>query len=136
MPKRYLIRLVAREDDTVEATNEHGARVVMGSSGQEHFSPVELLLAALGGCAGMDFVDLMAKQREPPAVVRLEVTAERAPGREQRIAWARVTYRVAAEGETARKVERARRAIPMSTCTVSRTLVHSCLVEHVVEPPG
>jgi uncharacterized OsmC-like protein len=136
MPKQYLIRLVAREDNTVEATNEHGARVVMGSSGPEHFSPVELLLAALGGCAGMDFVDLMAKQRDPHAEVVLEVTAERAPDREQRLAWARVTYRVAVEGDTGRKVERARRAIPMSTCTVSRTLVHSCPVEHVVQPPS
>ena len=135
MPKRYRIRLTALEDGTVEARNEHGARIVMGPSGPDAFSPVELVLAALGGCSAMDFTDLMRKQRHPVAPAEIEVTAERAPGAEQRVAWARVAYRVVLDEVGTEKAERAARLIPERTCTVSRTLTHSCPVEHVVEPP-
>ena len=136
MPRTYRIRLVANEDGTVSAENEHGARMVMGSSGPDRFSPVELMVVALGGCAGMDFVDLMQKQRTPLGPVEVEATAERAPGKAQRLAWLRVTYRVGALDErTSAKVERARRLIPERTCTVSRTLLHGADVDHVVEHP-
>jgi putative redox protein len=135
MPQSYRIRLVANGDGTVAAENEHGASMVMGPSGPDRFSPVELLVVALGGCSGMDFVDLMAKQRRPVAPVELEVTAERAPGDAQRLAWLRVAYRPEVDERDATKVERARRTIPEKTCTVSRTLMHGCTVEHVVEPP-
>lgn len=135
MPRSYRIRLVANEDGSVSAENEHGARIVMGSSGPDRFSPVELVLVALGGCAGMDFVDLMEKQRRPLAPVELEVTAERAPGKAQRLAWLRVAYRAPVDASDVAKAERARRTIAEKTCTVSRTLVHGCAVEHVVEPP-
>lgn len=135
MPTTYRIRLVANEDGTVSAENEHGAHMVLGSSGPDRFSPVELLVVALGGCAGMDFVELMKKQRRPLAPVELEVTAERDAGDVQRLAWLRVAYRVAVDAPDAAKVERARRMIPEKTCTVSRTLLRGCSVEHVVEPP-
>lgn len=135
MPKSYRIRLIANEDGTVSAENEHGARMVMGPSGHDRFSPVELLVVALGGCSGIDFVELMEKQRRPLAPVELEVTAERAPGKAQRLAWIRVAYRVDVGAADVAKVERARRMIPEKTCTVSRTLIHGCTVDHVVEPP-
>lgn len=133
MPKSYRISLVADADGTVVAENEHGARMVMGPSGPDRFSPVELLVVALGGCSGMDFVDLMAKQRRPVAPLALEVAAERAVGDSQRLAWLRVAYRPAVDERDATKVERARRTIPEKTCTVSRTLMRGCRVEHVVE---
>jgi uncharacterized OsmC-like protein len=134
MPKSYRIRLVADADGSVAAHNEHGARVVVGDSGPDRFSSVEMLLVALGGCAGGDFVNLMEKQRLPLAPVEIEVTAERAPGTAQRLAWLRVAYRVDVDEEAAPKVERARRLIPEKTCTVSRTLLNGVSVEHVVEP--
>jgi uncharacterized OsmC-like protein len=136
MPKSYRIRLVANADGSVAAENEHGARVVVGTSGPDRFSSVEMLLVALGGCAGGDFVNLMEKQRAELAPVEIEVTAERSPGNAQRLAWLRVAYRVDVDEEAASKVERARRLIPEKTCTVSRTLTNGVAVDHVVEPPG
>jgi uncharacterized OsmC-like protein len=133
MPKSYRIRLIAG-DGTVSAENEHGAHMVMGPSGPDRFSPVELLVVALGGCSGMDFVELMDKQRRPVAPLELDVTAERAPGNQQRLAWLRVAYHLQVDARDAAKVERARRMIPEKTCTISRTLVHGCSVEHVVVP--
>jgi uncharacterized OsmC-like protein len=135
MPKSYRIRFVANADGSVAAENEHGARVVVGTSGPDRFSSVEMLLVALGGCAGGDFVNLMEKQRSPMAPAEIEVTAERAPGNAQRLAWLRVAYRVDVDEETAPKAERARRLIPERTCTVSRTLMNGVEVDHVVEPP-
>ena len=136
MPKSYRIRLVANADGSVAAQNEHGARVIVGNSGPDRFSSVEMLLVALGGCAGGDFVNLMEKQREPLAPVEIEVTAGRASGNAQRLAWLRVAYRVDVDEEAASKVERARRLIPEKTCTVSRTLLNGVPVDHVVEPPN
>lgn len=134
MPKRYRIRFVANADGSVTAQNEHGASVTVGSSGPDRFSSVEMLLVALGGCAGGDFINLMEKQRLPLAPAEIEVTAERAPGNAQRLAWLRVAYRVDVAAEDAAKVERAVRLIPERTCTVSRTLLNGAPVEHAVEP--
>ena len=136
MPKSYRIRFVANADGSVTAQNEHGAQVTVGSSGPDRFSSVEMLLVALGGCAGEDFVNLMEKQRLPLAPVELEVTAERAPGKAQRLTWLRVAYHVDVRDEDISKVERATRLIPEKTCTVSRTLINGAPVEHVIEPPG
>jgi uncharacterized OsmC-like protein len=135
MPKRYRIRFVASADGSVTAENEHGARVTVGSSGPDRFSSVEMLLVALGGCAGGDFVNLMEKQRRPVAPVDIEVTAERAPGNAQRLTWLRVAYLVDVGAEDAPKLERALRLIPERTCTVSRTLLQGAPVEHVAPPP-
>lgn len=135
MPKTYRIRLVANEDGTVSAENEHGARMVMGPSSSDRFSPVELLVVALGGCAGMDFVELMDKQRRPLAPVEIEARAERSSGNGKRLARLSVSYRVEMEGTDAAKVERARRLVADKTCTVSRTLAHGASVEHVLRPP-
>jgi len=54
---------VERVGDGFEATNERGARVAIGSSDQDGvFSPVELLLAALGGCELVSVEPLTAKR--------------------------------------------------------------------------
>jgi uncharacterized OsmC-like protein len=55
---------VERTDDgEFIATNDRGARVTMGSSDQDGvFSPVELLLAALGGCEIVTIEPLTAKR--------------------------------------------------------------------------
>jgi uncharacterized OsmC-like protein len=47
------------------ATNDRGASVEMG--GAEDLSPVELLLAALGGCTALDVDALTSRRSEPDA---------------------------------------------------------------------
>jgi putative redox protein len=42
--------------------------------------PMELLLAALGGCAAIDVVGILGKQRQPVAEVAAAVEGERAEG--------------------------------------------------------
>lgn len=61
------------------ATNESGETVQMdGSKGigghEAAFRPMQMLLAALGGCSSIDVISLMNKQREP--LKALDVTIE------------------------------------------------------------
>ena len=46
---------------------------VFGGNG-EGFTPVELILAGLGGCTGMDIVEIMLKQRQQITGVEVKVT--------------------------------------------------------------
>lgn len=135
MPRTYHLRMTAREDGSVVVENQHGASVTVASSGPETLSPVELLLASLGGCAAMDFVALMAKQRRPVAPLTVEVTAERADD-ENLLTSARVTYVMPTDRATTPQVERARRLVAEETCTVSRTLARGCPIEHVAGEPA
>ncbi|MEW2358788.1 OsmC family protein [Spirillospora sp. NPDC029432] len=64
---------VKRTDDGFEATNDRGARVAIGSGDEEGvFTPVELLLAALGGCEIVTVEPLTAKRGH--RLVRLAAT--------------------------------------------------------------
>ncbi|MFI0349860.1 OsmC family protein [Actinomadura sp. 9N407] len=64
---------VQRTEDGFEATNDRGARVAIGSPDEEGvFSPVELLLAALGGCELVTVEPLTAKRGH--RLVRLAAT--------------------------------------------------------------
>jgi uncharacterized OsmC-like protein len=115
-------------DDAVEAVNGHGATLRIDPDGVEGFTPVELLLAALGSCGAVDVQLLMRKQRDPITSMRLEVDAEKA---EQRLSWMRVTYHLD-DGHDPAKVDRALRWTGETLCTVSRTIRGSAPVEHVV----
>lgn len=135
MPSTSRVRVTVREDGTVVAQNESGASVTIASEGTDTFTPVELLAAALGGCAGMDFASLMRKQRSPVTPLAMEVVAEEGIDGDERVTAARVAYLVAAPGAAEAQIERARRLTADELCTVSRTLTRGCPVDHVVERP-
>lgn len=135
MPSTSRVRVTVRGDGTVLAQSESGASVTIGSEGPDTFTPVELLAAALGGCAGMDFASLMNKQRVPVTPFAMEIVAEEGIDGDERVTAARVTYLVAAPGVTEAQIERARRLTADEMCTISRTLTRGCPVDHVVEGP-
>ncbi len=126
------VHLTVRTDGTVLASNERGASVAMASDSMGTFTPVELLAAALGGCAGLDFSSLMSKQRRSVTPLDIEVVAEEGIDGDERVTSARVVYHLLREALDAAKVERARRITAEDQCTVSRTLERGCPVEHVV----
>jgi putative redox protein len=47
--------------------NERGGHVVIGTGGDDDFTPTELLLAAIGGCTAIDVDVLTARRSEPDA---------------------------------------------------------------------
>ena len=58
------------------ATNDRGGSVVMVSDGGSDLTPVELLLAALGGCTAMD-VDALTSRRAEPEAFEVIVEAQK-----------------------------------------------------------
>lgn len=48
-----------------EAVNSRGGRIRFGTPDTDRFSPVELLLAAIGGCTAADVDYITAKRAEP-----------------------------------------------------------------------
>jgi len=110
------------------ARNVRGGSITMGTGGDESFTPVELLLAAIGGCTAVD-VDLITSRRAEPTEFVVKVTGDKirddAGGNRManlRVEFA-VTFPEGAAGDAAR--EALPRSVRMShdrLCTVSRTV--------------
>jgi putative redox protein len=109
------------------ATNPRGAQITFGSMDEDGFSPVELLLAAIGGCSAVD-VDVVTGRRAEPD--RFEVVVEADKIRDDAgnilqdiVMTYRVTFPDGPEGDKARDMlPRAAKASHDRTCTVSRTI--------------
>jgi uncharacterized OsmC-like protein len=107
-------------------TNERGGQITIGSGGTE-FSPVELLLAAIGGCTAID-VDILTSRRAEPDSFQIEVGAEKVRDRSgNHLTDITVTFRLAfpdgEDGDNARAL--LPDAVKLSNerlCTVSRTV--------------
>jgi len=103
-------------------------RIVSGGADDDAFTPVELLLAAIGGCTGMD-VDYIVTKRAEPAEFTVTVTGEKVRDETggNRMTNLQVTFNIrfpaGPDGDRAR--EMLPRAVKMShdrLCTVSRTV--------------
>jgi putative redox protein len=110
------------------ATNDKGGTIRFGPGMDDGFSPVELLLAAVAGCSGID-VDYMTSRRAEP--VRFEATSDATYEKGDEGNMLRdfvVTFHLefpdGEDGDQAReRVPAALKASRERTCTVSRTLV-------------
>lgn len=121
------------------ATNPRGGTVEFGSNAGAGFTPVELLLAAIGGCSAVD-VDVVTGRRAAPRTFEVDVEADsvRDAGgnRLQDITMTfRVTFPAGEAGDAARDVlPRAARTSHDRTCTVSRTIEAGTIVTVLVDP--
>jgi len=66
----------------MEAVNEQGAKLQMDASpdvGGENLGmrPMQLLLAAMGGCSSIDVINILKKQKQPLRDIKVTVTGER-----------------------------------------------------------
>ncbi len=108
-------------------TNERGGTIPVGTGSDGEFTPVELMLAAIGACTGVD-VDILTSRRAEPTGFTIEVGAEKirdALG--SRLTGIAVTFHVAfpdgAGGDAARELlPGAVRRSHDSLCTVSKTV--------------
>jgi putative redox protein len=108
-------------------TNERGGTIPVGTGAGGEFTPVELLLAAIGTCTSAD-VDVLTSRRAEPTAFTVEVGAEKVrDAHGNRLADITVTFHVSfPEGEGG---DAARELLPGavrrshdSLCTVSRTV--------------
>jgi uncharacterized OsmC-like protein len=125
---RRSVRIERLDTGVYRATNPAGAELTFGSMDDAGFSPVELLLAAIGGCSAVD-VDLVTGRHA--AHETFEVVVEGDKIRDESggniLRDLTMTFRVTfADGEGADKARdllpRAVRASHERTCTVSRTV--------------
>lgn len=111
---------VERTEDGFVARNERGAEIEMGS-GDGVFSPVELLLAAVGGCNVMTVEPLTAKRGHRLVRLAVEVSAEKESP--TLLGSVTLTYDVELPSEESREVfEAVARRVHERHCTVSRSL--------------
>lgn len=116
------------------ATNERGGTLRFGPKTEDGFTPVELLLAAVAGCSGID-VDYMTSRRAEPLAFDAVSRATQEKGEEGNILRdIVVTFHLEfPEGEDGDKArERIGAALKIAhekTCTVSRTLEAGATVE-------
>lgn len=110
------------------ATNARGGQVRFGTGDDAEFTPVELLLAAIGGCSAID-VDTVTSRRTDPTTFEVTVsgTKQTEDGGATRLGDVRVNFNLefpdSDEGqEAAGLVERLVRGSRDKNCTVSRTV--------------
>ena len=119
------VRLERIENSRYTAINERGGKITIG--GETDFTPVELLLVAIGGCTAVD-VDILTSRRAEPDSFEIVVDAEKArDAAGNHLTDLQVTFRIAfpagEQGEAARELlPDAVRKSHDRLCTVSRTV--------------
>jgi putative redox protein len=121
------IRLERIENSRYVASNDRGGQIRIGAGEGTDFTPVDLLLAAIGGCTAID-VDLLTSRRAEPDSFEIDVDAQKVrDGAGNHLTDLLVTFRISfPDGEAG---DRARALLPDAVkkshdrlCTVSRTV--------------
>ncbi|MFO8154979.1 MAG: OsmC family protein [Pseudomonadota bacterium] len=92
--------------------------------------PMEMLLLGMGGCAAFDVVHILRKGRQSLADCVVEITAERAEEEPKVFTAIHLHFRVAGEGLTDRRVERAVSLSAEKYCSASIMLGKTATVTH------
>jgi putative redox protein len=121
------VRLERIENSKYTAINERGGKITVGTSEGTDFTPVELLLVAIGGCTAVD-VDILTSRRAEPDSFEIVVDAEKIRDEAgNHLTGLQVTFRIAfppgEQGDKARDLlPDAVRKSHDRLCTVSRTV--------------
>ena len=121
------VRLERIENSRYTATNVRGGQIDIGTGAGTDFTPVELLLVAIGGCTAVD-VDLLTSRRAEPDSFEVVIDAEKVRDEAgNRLTDLQVTFRIAfpagEQGDKARELlPDAVRKSHERLCTVSRTV--------------
>jgi putative redox protein len=126
------------QDFHMEAVNEAGKKIQMdaGPADGGHelgFRPMQLLLAAFGGCSAIDLINILRKQREPIQDLKITVTGEREKGAVPSL-YTEVHAHFRFFGNINR--DKAERAVQLSVdkyCSVAKTLEKTAKVTHSFE---
>ena len=70
------VRLERVENSQYIVTNDRGGQMRIGSGQGTGFTPVDLLLAGIGGCTAID-VDILTSRRAEPDAFEVAVDAEK-----------------------------------------------------------
>ncbi|MGZ3918820.1 MAG: OsmC family protein [Bacteroidia bacterium] len=129
---------ISRKDNDykMEAVNETGNTIIMDGStsigGHEQgFRPMQLLLAAVGGCSAIDVIMILKKQKQEIESFDVEVEGEREKTKEEYSLFRDICLHFKIKGKVDR--DKAERAIKLSLekyCSVSKTLEPTAKITH------
>jgi putative redox protein len=111
--------------DGHSAQNKFGVAVLMGNpnEGKPFMSPMEMLLAGLAGCTGMDIIDILKKKRQLPAEFKIKVRGNQKVDSYPKIFTEfQVEYLLWGENLIAKDVEQAIQLSEEKYCSVGGTL--------------
>jgi len=111
----------------MEARNESGNTLYIDSSkatggNEEAFRPMQMILAALGGCSSIDVISILKKQHLEPFDLKVTVDGERDTGKDVNL-FLKVHVHFIFKGNL--PIEKAERAVQLSIekyCSVAKTL--------------
>lgn len=107
-----------------QARTGSGPTFLMDSAEQPQGpSPVETLLASLGGCCGMDVIGILRKKRQVVLGYEVVVTGERRTEHPRSFTRIEVVHRLRGRDLDPRAIEEAIRLSDTKYCTVYATLV-------------
>jgi putative redox protein len=133
------VRIERFANSRYTVTNARGGQITIGTGEESDFTPVELLLTAIGGCTAAD-VDILTSRRAEPDRFEVEVGAEKVKDSSgNHLTDITVTFRVAfPDGEAG---DKARTLLPDAIrlshdrfCTVSRTVELGTPITPRIEP--
>jgi putative redox protein len=116
------------ENDTGNIIEMDGSPAIGGEN--KGFRPMQLLLAALGGCSTIDIVNILKKQRQDLQDIKISVEGEREAGVEPSL-WHDIHVHYTLKGIL--DEEKVRKAIDLSMlklCSVAKTLEKTAKITH------
>jgi putative redox protein len=125
-------------DLLMEAVNDMGNKVQMDGSPADGghdkgFRPMQMLLAAMGGCSAVDVVTILRKQREELKDIKITITGEREKDKAPSL-YTEVHAHFKLFGNIDK--EKAQKAVALSVgkyCSVAKTLEKTAKVTFSVE---
>jgi putative redox protein len=115
-------------NDTGNAIDMDGSPAIGGEN--KGFRPMQLLLAAIGGCSTIDIVSILRKQREPLEDIQITVNGEREPNVEPSL-FRDIHVHFALKGNLSE--DKVRKAVDLSMqkyCSVAKTLEKTAKVTY------
>ncbi len=109
------LRFTSESDTGAGVTVDTG--VAYGGSGK-YSTPMELLLVALAGCAGIDLVMILKKMRVELSKVAIDIEAKRRDEEPRYFEEIKLVYTLSGEGLTEEKAGRAAKLATEKYCSV------------------
>ena len=103
-------------------------RIILDGDGLAGPSPMDVLLAGLAGCSGMDVVSTLGKMRQDVTGLRIEVHGTRADDHPMVYTAITVEYVLTGRGLEDSKVRRAIELSETKYCSVGATLAHTARI--------
>lgn len=115
------------ENYLMEATNSSGNKILMDGSPEiggdnKGFRPMQLLIAAVGGCSAIDIISILKKQKQEIESFEVEVQGHREKVQDHSL-WTEINLHFKIKGNV--DIEKAEKAAKLSIdkyCSVSKTL--------------